>query len=186
MKLKGHRGEQTDRHELGRDQRSNAQGQSKYCAPRGRGLDCLMFRCRANAHGVARYCSSVTCSSQSTFLPSLASWIAICVTAVLSVAPCQCFLPLGHVTTSPGRISNFSSPQHWVHPRPVVTISVWPQGCVCHAERAPGSNVTAAPPNCAGPGDWNRCSTRTLPVKHSVGPAWEGCEPLRLISMESF
>src|SRR6185437_13993774 len=83
----------------------------------------------------------------------------------------------------PGRISIFSSPQHCVQPRPPVTMRVWPQGCVCHAERAPGSNVTAAPPNCAGPGDWKSGSIRTLPVKYSLGPIWDGCEPLRLISI---
>src|SRR5437016_3712987 len=106
------------------------------------------------------------------------------VTAVLSVAPCQCFLSGGQLTTSPGRISTFSSPQHCVQPRPAVTISVCPQGWVCHAERAPGSKVTAAPPNCPGPGDWNSGSTRTFPVKYSLGPVWDACEPFRLISID--
>jgi hypothetical protein len=30
-------------------------------------------------------------------------------------------------------------------PQPAVTISVWPNGCLCQAVRAPGSNVTLAP-----------------------------------------
>ena len=47
-----------------------------------------------------------------------------------------------------------------------MTIKVWPQGWVCQAERAPGSNVTSEPLKVAGPGDWNRGSTRTEP-----GPA---------------
>src|SRR5947207_5656261 len=96
--------------------------------------------------------------------------MAMCVIAVLSVAPCQCFLPGGQVITSPGRISTFGSPQHCVQPRPEVTIKVWPQGWVCQALRAPGSNVTVAPLNGAGPGDWNSGSMRTLPVKYSAGP----------------
>src|SRR5579864_4353503 len=101
--------------------------------------------------------------------------------AVVEVAPCQCFLLGGQVMTSPGRISSFGSPQHCVHPRPAVTINTCPHGCVCHAERAPGSNVTLAPPNGVDPGAWNRGSMRTFPVKVSAGPCMEGCEPLRLI-----
>jgi hypothetical protein len=60
-----------------------------------------------------------------------------------------------------------------------VTISVWPQGCVCHAERAPGSKVTSDPLNREGPGDRNKGSIRTLPVNHSAGPLPDGCEPFR-------
>src|SRR4051812_40593824 len=105
------------------------------------------------------------------------------VIAVLSVAPCQCFLSGGQLTTSPGRSSTLASPQHWVQPRPEVTIRVWPQGCVCQALRAPGSKVTLAPPKVAGPGDWNSGSTRTMPVKYSAGPFIDGCEPLRFNSM---
>src|SRR2546429_5259266 len=46
-----------------------------------------------------RYCSSVTCSIQSTTLPSSASWMATCVMAVVGAAPCQCFSPGGDQTT---------------------------------------------------------------------------------------
>jgi len=91
--------------------------------------------------------------------------MAICDIAVVAEAPCQCFFPGGQVTTSPGQVSCFGSPQHCVQPSPDVTIRVWPRGCVCQALRAPGSNVTSAPLTGAGPGDWNSGSMRTLPVK---------------------
>src|SRR2546426_398437 len=48
------------------------------------------------------YCSSLTSSIQLTTLPSSASWMAMCVIALVGVAPCQCFSPGGHETTSPG------------------------------------------------------------------------------------
>jgi hypothetical protein len=34
--------------------------------------------------------------------------------------------------------------------QPAVTMSVWPSGCVCHADRAPGSKVTYAHDTRAG------------------------------------
>src|SRR6266545_4932879 len=43
----------------------------------------------------ARYSSSLTFSIQSTVLPSRRSRMAICVMAVLAVAPCQCFSSAG-------------------------------------------------------------------------------------------
>src|ERR1700761_8322740 len=104
--------------------------------------------------------------------------MAMCVMDVVDVAPCQCFTPGGHRTTSPGRISSTGPPQHCVQPRPAVTIKVWPSGCVCHALRAHGSKVTLAPLT----RDWadasNSGSMRTLPVKYSAAPLPEGCEPL--------
>jgi hypothetical protein len=54
---------------------------------------------------------------------------------------------------------------------------------VCHAVRAPGSNVTLAPTARAGAFGWNKGSMRTVPVKYSAGPLLEGCDPLRFISM---
>ena len=57
-----------------------------------------------------RYCSSVTCSNQSTTLPSSFSWIAMCVIPIVGVAPCQCFSPGANHTTSPGRISSTEPP----------------------------------------------------------------------------
>ena len=37
--------------------------------------------------------------------------MAMCVIAVVGVAPCQCFSPGGNQTTSPGRISSIGPPQ---------------------------------------------------------------------------
>jgi len=57
------------------------------------------------------------------------------------------------------------------------------QGWLCQLLREPGSNVTTAALVRAGAVDVNSGSTRTVPVKYSVGPFAEGCEPLRLSSM---
>ena len=88
--------------------------------------------------------------------------MAMCVMAVVGVAPCQCFSPGGNQTTSPGRISSIGPPQRCTQPQPAVTINVWPSGCVCHAVRAPGSNVTLAPATRAGSGASNSGSMRTV------------------------
>src|SRR3954471_1574586 len=127
------------------------------------------------------YCSSLTCSIQSTTLPSFFSWMAMCVMAVVGVAPCQCFSLGGNQTTSPGRISSTGPPSRCAHPQPAVTISVCPNGCVCHAVRAPGSNVTLAPATRAGAAVWKSGSTRTVPVNQSAGPLADGCDPILLI-----
>src|SRR5213594_2644070 len=132
------------------------------------------------------YCSSLTFSIQSTVLPLRCSRMAMCVIAVLEVAPCQCFSPGGHQTTSPGRISSFGPPSLCTHPHPDVTIRVCPSGCVCHAVRAPGSNVALTPKTRAGSGGWNSGSMRTMPVKNSSGPLPEGWEPLLLSSISEF
>src|SRR5687767_10941787 len=105
------------------------------------------------------------------------------VIAVVGAAPCQCFSPGENETTSPGRISSIGPPHRWARPTPDVTISVWPSGWVCHAVRAPGSNVTLAPAARAGTGASNDGSMRTAPANHSAGSFTDGCEPLRLISM---
>src|ERR1043166_6924238 len=109
--------------------------------------------------------------------------MAMCVIAVVAVAPCQCFSPGANQTTSPGRISSITPPSPCAHPKPELTISVWPNGCVCHAVRAPGSNVTLAPRTRAGSGASNNGLIRTVPVKYSAGPLFEGCDPLLLISI---
>src|SRR5438105_672261 len=83
----------------------------------------------------ARYCSSLTFSSQSTVLPSSCSTMAMCVIAVVAVAPCQCFSRGGHQTTSPGRILWMGPPELCTRPQPAVTIKVWPSGWMCHAVR---------------------------------------------------
>src|SRR5947199_10604853 len=109
--------------------------------------------------------------------------MAICVNAVVGVAPCQCFSLGGNQTTSPGRISSIGPSQLCAQPRPNVTINVCPSGCVCQAVRAPGSNVTLAPRTRAGSGASNSGSIRTLPVNQSDGPLPEFCEPDLFISM---
>src|SRR5438128_3951302 len=109
--------------------------------------------------------------------------MAMCVIAVVAVAPCQCFSRGGHQTTSPGRIFSIGPPQLCTTPQPAVTMSVWPSGWTCHAVRAPGSNVTLTARTRAGSDAWISGSIRTLPVKYSAGPLPEGCEPLLLISI---
>src|SRR6185312_389176 len=147
-------------------------------APRNR----LADRSRADhyddvAHGVSpllggptRYSSSETFSIHSTTFPSSASCTAMWVMCVVGVAPCQCLCPGGHQMTSPARISTIDSPSHCVQPQPAVTIRVCPSGWVCHAERAPGSNVTLAHETRAGRGAVFKGSMRTLPVKNSAEP----------------
>src|SRR5205809_8049299 len=107
----------------------------------------------------------------------------MCVIAVVGDAPCQCFSFGANQTTSPGRISSIGPPSHWARPKPLVTTNIWPSGWVCHAVRAPGSNVTLAPATRAGSGAENNGSIRTVPVNQSAGPSLEDCEPTLLISM---
>src|SRR5437773_3911387 len=66
----------------------------------------------------AAYSSSLTFSIHSTVLPSFCSTMAMCVMAVVFVAPCQCFSPGGHQTTSPGRIRSTGPPQLCTRPQP--------------------------------------------------------------------
>jgi hypothetical protein len=95
---------------------------------------------------------------------------------------CQCCSPGGNHTTSPGRISATGPPQRCARSKPAVTIRVWPRGWVCHALRAPGSNVTLAP----------RCARRSRRVEPRIAygsgkPLGRSFarrfEPLRLISI---
>jgi hypothetical protein len=51
-----------------------------------------------------------------------------------------------------------------------VTMRVCPNGWVCHAVRAPGSNVTPAPAARAGSAGLKSGSMRTVPVNQSSGP----------------
>src|SRR5205085_2701654 len=111
--------------------------------------------------------------------------MAMCCIALVEDAPCQCFSPGSNHTTSPGRSSSIGPPSRCAHPLPNVTINVWPSGCVCHAVRAPGSNVTAFPAARAGAVLGNNGSIRTVPVNQSPGPFAEGCDPLRVIFMSS-
>src|SRR5437773_1617158 len=132
---------------------------------------------------LALYCSSVTCSSQVTCLPSRCSCNAICIIAVSGPAPCQCF-PSGAIhTVSPGRISRTGPPHSATRPTPEITCKVWPSGWVCHAVRARGSKRTKAPRMRAGAGASMIGSCHTVPVKESAGARREGTEPNGLISM---
>jgi hypothetical protein len=72
--------------------------------------------------------------------------------------------------TSPARISTMGSPSHCVQPQPAVTISVWPSGWLCQAERAPGSKVTLAHDVRAGAGGLFSGSMRTVPLRNWVYP----------------
>src|SRR5205809_7863224 len=112
--------------------------------------------------------------------------MAICVLAVVGGLPCQGLSVGGHQTTSPGRSPTLGWPSLCTQPHPEVTIRVCPSGCLCHAVRAPGSNVTLTPRTRAGLGAWNSGSMRTMPVKYSGGPFPEGCEPLLLSSISEF
>src|SRR5262245_45706639 len=107
----------------------------------------------------------------------------MCVTPVMAVAPCQCFSPGENQITSPGLICSIGPPQRCARPQPDVTIKVCPRGWVCHAVRAPGSNVTLALTARPGAIASNRGSMRTLPVKYSADPFRGGCDPLFLISI---
>src|SRR6476659_7393273 len=102
---------------------------------------------------------------------------------VVGVAPCQCFSLGANQTTSPGRISSTGPPSRCARPQPAEIINVWPNGCVCQAVRAPGSNVTLAPRTRAGSGVSNSGSMRTVPVNQSAGPLVELCEPDLFISI---
>ncbi|VVQ04204.1 hypothetical protein PS906_05304 [Pseudomonas fluorescens] len=133
---------------------------------------------REALHSEREYCSSLTCSIQSTTLPSSTSAIAIWLIAVVGAAPCQCLAPGAIHTVSPGRISRTGCPHSCTNPEPAVTINVCPNGWVCHAVRAPGSNVTVAPLTRASSVPWNCPSTRKVPTNHSAGPLAEGYEPL--------
>src|SRR5438094_1012667 len=103
--------------------------------------------------------------------------------AVVDLAPVHCFSSGGIHTTSRRQTDSTGPPQRCTKPLPAVTIRVWPNGWVCHAVRAPGSNVTLAPTALAGLLAWNKGSTRTAPVKYSADPFVEGCESLRLMSI---
>src|SRR5947207_4543892 len=51
--------------------------------------------------------------------------MALYVTAVVGLAPCQCFSAGSNQLTSPGRMSSIGPSQRWTRPQPAVTISVW-------------------------------------------------------------
>ena len=61
---------------------------------------------------------------KSTALPSRFSRMAMCVIAVVGVAPCQCFSPGGNHTTSPGRIASTGPPSRCAQTQPAVAIRI--------------------------------------------------------------
>lgn len=109
--------------------------------------------------------------------------MAICVIAVVGVAPCQCLTPGGNQITSPGRTSSIGPPSCWTHPQPDEIMSVCPKGCVCHAVRAPGSNVTLFPAVRVVDFTENNGSIRTAPVNQSSGPLADGWDPTLVTSI---
>src|SRR3954452_21424366 len=123
------------------------------------------------------YCSSLTFSNHSTFLPFTTFVIAMWLMALVGVAPCQCLTPAGDQITSPGLVSRLAAPSSCTHPVPEVTINSWPAGCVCQTERAPGANVTKQPVDGMPSFAPNRGSRKTDPVKYSAGAAPVGREP---------
>jgi hypothetical protein len=91
--------------------------------------------------------------------------MAIWVTAVVCVAPCQCFSPGSNQTTSPGWISSIVPPSRCAQPQPAVTIRCWPSGCVCHAVLAPGLAVESD--QCEAVRRISGSNTKQVPLNHS-------------------
>ena len=71
-------------------------------------------------------------------------------------------------------------PSHW---GPADALRDDQGGCICQAERAPGSKVTRPSVTLDGSGAWTIGSTRTASVKYCSGPFCIGLDPLRLISI---
>jgi len=86
--------------------------------------------------------------------------MAMWVMAVAAVAPCQYYLPGGIEITARGRIFSTEPPQCCTQPQPAMTIRVWSSGWACQTVRAPGSNVTLAPPR----------ARRIVRLKQGVNP----------------
>lgn len=94
--------------------------------------------------------------------------MAMSVMAVVGVAPCQCFLPGGNQTASPGQISSIAPPSFWTPSQPAVTMRVCPSGCVCRAMRAWLESYTDP---------LNKCRVGCLEkrIDPDRGPLTEGC-----------
>lgn len=88
----------------------------------------------------------MTGSIHVTVLP-LTDWLkAMWLMLLEELAPCQCLTLGGIHTTSPVLIYFAACPHSCTSPEPLTTIKVCPAGWVCQKVRAPGSNVTMAPP----------------------------------------
>src|ERR1700744_2951317 len=97
--------------------------------------------------------------------------------ALVFVAPCQCFTPGGVHTTSPVLMVCLALPASCTHPIPLVTMSSWPAGCVCHTECVPGSKVTDAAVVLVDGAPGNSGSTRPKPEKSCARTLPDGCVP---------
>src|SRR4051795_11019653 len=97
----------------------------------------------------------------------------------------RCAVPVLDAWRKPDHVAGpdllLRSPHCCTQPRPNVMTRVCPTGCVCQAERAPGSKVTCPPDTRDGAVAGNIGSTRTAPVKYSADPLADGCEPARVI-----
>ncbi len=129
------------------------------------------------------YCSSLTCSSQSTVLPSSLSWMAKCVMAVGALHRASVFLrgrttprrPAGSLPparpalrAAASRRHNQRLPQRMRMPRrPRARLEG--HACALHPRRLRRAS---------------NGSMRTVPVNQAAGPFPEGCVPARLISMK--
>src|SRR3954451_23524784 len=79
--------------------------------------------------------------------------------------------------TSPGRTSIFLRPSSWTQPVPDVMTSVWPAGCVCQCDRAPGLNSTWPPVELLYVFAGNTGVPTTWPENVSAEPTVDGREP---------
>ena len=108
----------------------------------------------------------------------------MCVMAVVAVAPCQCFSPGGNHTTCRGVISSTRTAVALPPAAAAGDDQRLAERCVCHAVRAPGSNVTLAPLRVrVGPVEHR--SMRTVALNQSAGPVPDACEPTRWMSSVS-
>ena len=103
--------------------------------------------------------------------------------AVVGEAPCQCFSPGGHQTTSPGRIVR-ALPALALHQAAASGHDqVLPEGMRVPRRARAGLERDAVDERPRRLDGRNRGSRRTAPLNVSAGPFAEGREPLRWISM---
>ena len=110
--------------------------------------------------------------------------MAMCAMLLLAVAPCQCSSPGGIQTVSQAFMTfgrSFLSP---TRPTPLTTCNVYPNGCVCHAVRAPGSNATFNARTLAGSGALTIGSCHTVPVNQSDDACLVGRDPAFMIFID--
>jgi len=108
--------------------------------------------------------------------------MAMCVMAVVAVAPCQCFSPGGIQITSPGRISSIVPPHAARGRRPPSRLGLAQRMRVPGGPSAGLKRDTGTGHACWIGGREKRVYTYCA-VNHSAGPLPEGREPLLLMSM---